>query len=114
MTFDRARQACAYLGSEMVSIGSAAEDQVVFGLLTAQTRAAWIGLRRQQGVFVWVDGSAVGYTHWAPGEPNNERGQEDCVLIWGPSIENNPLRSRWNDAPCAKPPRDAVVCERAP
>lgn len=29
----------------------------------------------------WVDHSAVSYTHWAPGEPNNANGEEQCVQM---------------------------------
>lgn len=29
----------------------------------------------------WTDFSPVTYTHWAPGEPNNANGEEQCVQM---------------------------------
>ena len=50
---------------------------------------------------------------WAAGEPNNEGGGENCVLVWGPALSNPQLPGKWNDAACHTA-RDTVVCERKP
>ncbi|XP_066301793.1 CD209 antigen-like [Branchiostoma lanceolatum] len=59
----------------------------------------WFGLhdQREEGSFEWVDGSALGtYNSWAPGEPSDSGGKEDCVLYSGwPS-----RKDKWNDVPC--------------
>ncbi|MEO1521491.1 MAG: calcium-binding protein, partial [Cyanobacteria bacterium J06633_2] len=44
----------------------------------------------QEGTFEWVNGEAVTFTDWAPGEPNDFRGREDFV-------EMNFSNGRWND-----------------
>ncbi|XP_035688952.1 alpha-N-acetylgalactosamine-specific lectin-like [Branchiostoma floridae] len=43
----------------------------------------WFGLhdRWEDGIFEWEDGSALGtYNNWAPGQPDNRRGNKDCVF----------------------------------
>lgn len=114
MSYASAKQLCTQTGGQVASIGTAAEDQFVYGLLPATSQAAWIGLRRSGASFSWESGEPLAYTNWATGEPNNSAGTEDCVLIWGPALGNAALRTKWNDAPCDTPGRDSVICERAP
>lgn len=54
----------------------------------------WIGINDSytEGTFAWEDGSAVDYTNWAYGEPNDAGGYEDCgEFTWG---------WQWNDLNC--------------
>ncbi|KAI8500095.1 hypothetical protein Bbelb_224120 [Branchiostoma belcheri] len=52
----------------------------------------WIGLAKTEaGQWEWPDGAVPVFTAWAPGEPNNAGGREDCGELW---------KSGWNDAPC--------------
>uniref|UniRef100_A0A3B5A5J2 C-type lectin domain-containing protein n=1 Tax=Stegastes partitus TaxID=144197 RepID=A0A3B5A5J2_9TELE len=55
----------------------------------------WLGLsdRKEEGKWLWVDGSRVRTAFWQTGEPNNS-GNEDCVEI----INGN---EKWNDARCS-------------
>ncbi|XP_019644914.1 PREDICTED: collectin-10-like [Branchiostoma belcheri] len=67
----------------------------------------WIGLsdQNEEGVFEWVDGTALGeYSSWVPGEPNEYGEHKDCVLHMG--------RGTWNDEPCRIPAR--FICEVIP
>jgi hypothetical protein len=107
-----ATQLCAMNNGQVASIQSAAENKFVFGLLHFANQAVWIGLKRQGQNFAWVDGSAVGYLNWAPGEPNNEDGTENCSVMWGPALKNAAWHGLWNDVPCGDPGRDTVVCKR--
>ena len=64
---------------------------------TAGTIGAWIGLKRKAGdMFYWVDSSPLQgqYQNWKNGEPNNYRGNENCVYMRGEK------RGEWNDDPC--------------
>ena len=45
-----------------------------------------------EGQWVWSDGSAVDYTNWDTGEPNNWMGDEDCALFW-----SGGERGKWHD-----------------
>ena len=44
----------------------------------------WIGLNKLEieGTWVWADGSNSTYRNWAPNEPNDPGGYQDCGCIW--------------------------------
>uniref|UniRef100_A0A8C9Z632 C-type lectin domain-containing protein n=1 Tax=Sander lucioperca TaxID=283035 RepID=A0A8C9Z632_SANLU len=47
----------------------------------------------QEGVWMWSDGSTFDYKSWAPGQPDNTDGVENC-------LEN--YNDKWNDNSCPK------------
>ncbi|XP_033107417.1 macrophage mannose receptor 1-like isoform X2 [Anneissia japonica] len=55
----------------------------------------WIGLREYEirGVYTWSDSTPFDYVNWAPGEPNDFNGEEQCVELYT-SIGS------WNDLNC--------------
>ena len=58
----------------------------------------WIGLTDSatEGHFIWQHSSKpLGWSNWEGGEPNNNFGNEDCVLLLK-SLYNR----KWNDADC--------------
>ena len=58
----------------------------------------WIGLVRQGDSpgWSWADGTALDYTGWMDGEPNNSGGMENCVHeIIASSVQG------WNDRDCS-------------
>ena len=46
----------------------------------------------------WSDGTPVDYTNWNPNEPNNYKGQENCV-----TYNVNGQGGGWNDMTCYWP-----------
>lgn len=42
---------------------------------------------------------------WAPGEPNNVHGNEDCLMLFA-----EPEKLRMNDSPCEMP--NLYICEK--
>ncbi|XP_027879684.1 brevican core protein [Xiphophorus couchianus] len=60
----------------------------------------WVGGRRLDKRFVWLDGSRWSYEDWLPGEPNHTSGVENCVEILG--------NGKFNDFTCWEP--QAFVC----
>lgn len=124
MDYATAVQVCAANGAQVASIHSKDENEFLYELLDKLPflgpASAWIGLKRTgagagPASFAWEDGSAVSYTRWAPGEPNNEEGDEDCAILWGPGLKNYPeFLGKWNDAPCDEPGRTTVLCKRIP
>lgn len=84
------------LGGNLVTINDAAENEYVRSTISnfgGVPRVLWIGLNdvAVENTFVWADGSALGYTNWNAGEPNNV-GNEDYVLMVDPTT------GKWNDA----------------
>ncbi|KAK2508309.1 hypothetical protein MC885_018145 [Smutsia gigantea] len=105
-TWDAAQQSCAGAGAHLVIIGDLDEQ----GFLSQNTRGHgyWLGLRavrRGHGVqgYQWVDGVTLSFSHWNLGEPNDSRGQEDCIMMLHTGM--------WNDAPCGNE-RDNWICEK--
>ena len=58
--------------------------------------------------FYWVDKTPVDYTNWAPGEPNDSVGNENCVEFY----TNGGLARQWNDGYCNNNKR--FVCKKRP
>ncbi|XP_014901012.1 brevican core protein-like [Poecilia latipinna] len=60
----------------------------------------WVGGRRLDRRFIWLDGSRWSYQDWLPGEPNHTAGVENCVEILG--------NGKFNDFTCWE--AQAFVC----
>ncbi|XP_078656974.1 uncharacterized protein LOC144903052 isoform X2 [Branchiostoma floridae x Branchiostoma belcheri] len=69
----------------------------------------WIGLddQRNEGQWTWVDGTALGagYAAWAPGEPNDMDGRQDCAYYWGARDY------QWDDGQCNVFHRFSFICQ---
>ncbi|MCA9560736.1 MAG: hypothetical protein KC583_19445, partial [Myxococcales bacterium] len=95
-----ARAWCAAYGADLIVIGSAAEGNwAIEQAQQIRDEEYWIGLTdlAEEGVFVWVDGSPLGYRNWDRNEPNDAgagEGTENCVHY---NTEQNP---DWNDQGC--------------
>ncbi|XP_072526876.1 uncharacterized protein [Salminus brasiliensis] len=101
------RQACQSKGADLVIINSRKEQDYINK--TFLRTEAWIGLTdiQTEGVWKWVDGSALTTEFWWPGEPN-DYGNEDCALTGFKYSTSDTLT--WADAPCG---HIAVgLCER--
>ena len=60
--------------------------------------SAWIGLRRDDQTFVWLDGVTANQktVGWADNEPSNYGGRENCTHVNHPNHPFNTI----NDIPC--------------
>jgi len=69
MDWHAARDYCNGLGGHLVTIGSAAENTLIMGMIQAST---WIGLSDEavSGTFLWVNNEPLVYTNWGLGEPS--------------------------------------------
>lgn len=97
---------CAGAGAHLVIVGDLDEQ----GFLSRDTRGRgyWLGLRavrrgRKIQGYQWVDGAPLSFSHWNVGEPNDARGQEDCIMMLHTGL--------WNDAPCGNE-KDNWICEK--
>ncbi len=99
MTYVSAKAACTAMNAHLAFPKSAGVDG--FAETMVGTTNTWIGLtdRATEGTFVWDDGSALVYTNWGTGEPNNggtgSTYQEDCAIIAGAKVDKG-----WDDRPC--------------
>ncbi len=94
-TFTEAEAHAVTLGGHLASIADADENEFVRGMVLGfdgTDRRGWIGFTdaASEGDFQWTDGSAVTFTNWAPGEPNNANNTEHYAELLG----SNGL---WND-----------------
>jgi hypothetical protein len=99
VTYANAKTACSALGmgAHLALLKSAALD--TFAETFIGTVDTWIGANdlATEGTFLWEDGTALAFTNWAPGEPNNAGNayQEDCAIIAGARATK-----QWDDRPC--------------
>lgn len=100
-SWDAAQAACAAARAHLVTIEDADED----GFAAAGVRVnIWIGAndRTREGTFVWVTGEPAAFNRFAPLEPDDPTGQNDCVAI-GPE-------GLWHDRSCGT--AYPYLCER--
>ncbi len=106
-------------GGHLASIQSAGENQFVASVLAAASSTGSTGgmigfsdQGRATNSFAWLDGAAVTFTNWLPGEPSNNytgRGREDCAQMTTTANASGP---QWNDVPCTD--GGPSVCEFTP
>ncbi|XP_036452781.1 macrophage mannose receptor 1-like [Colossoma macropomum] len=92
-----AQKYCREKYTDLVTIKSQEEMNVLIAFLNGTADLSWIGLRQniQQNTtsWIWSDGSNSTYTYWKTGEPDNPVG-DNCVTLW-----RSPEYT-WNDAGC--------------
>ncbi len=90
-------------GLDLVAIQNIEENNFVASLIPNNQFAVWIGLNDYvtNGVYVWSDESLPTYFNWRSGEPNNNSGDEDYVIMYGP-VSYPGAFSTWNDEPCGE------------
>ncbi|XP_026010747.1 type-2 ice-structuring protein-like [Astatotilapia calliptera] len=96
MSWARAERNCLSMGANLASVHSIREYQKI-QRLTAHYGypQIWIGGTDapQEGIWLWSDGTSFHYSHWCPGEPNNDRNQHCIQMNYGDS-------KCWDDLRC--------------
>ncbi|XP_048036002.1 C-type lectin domain family 4 member M-like [Megalobrama amblycephala] len=94
------RKYCRDQGADLVIIKSEEKQRYITSLVNERmsSERVWIGLTdiQQEGNMKWVDNSILNQGFWDTGEPNNERGNENCVEL----MPSYPVLN-WNDLPCS-------------
>ncbi|KAK3572876.1 hypothetical protein QTP86_009318 [Hemibagrus guttatus] len=93
MNWLQAQQYCArqYRGLAVVTSD---EEYARLQDMAGNSGNSWIGMYRSEtnaSVWLWVDGKAHPYTHWASGQPNNAGTIQNCVYS---------MPDGWNDYYC--------------
>ncbi|XP_072525632.1 uncharacterized protein [Salminus brasiliensis] len=93
-SWSKSREDCRERGADLLIINSREEQKFIHKL--RGDRWAWIGLTdsEREGVWKWVDGSALITGFWGTGEPNGSK--EHCVLT---SYMSDPVKN-WADFTC--------------
>ncbi len=88
-TWFDAQATCVANGGHLAIVNDTQENTFLANFLT--TQSAYIGLsdHETEGEFKWVNGDALGYTNWYPGQPNNFNGSQHFVEL----LSNG----QWND-----------------
>lgn len=86
------------LAAHLVTVNDAAENAFLINRFGSSV-SLWLGLHRvapHDPAFMWADGTAVAYTNWAGGEPNDCGG---CVndLLNGEQYAHTYTNGTWND-----------------
>ena len=118
--FENAEATCQSSGSHLVSIHSAAEntfvaDLAATGITLDWDGMTWIGMHKVNNEWAYTDGTPVDFYNWAPGQPDNSKGKENCVQIISDELkgkEHTAYHTGWNDILCSDSLR-ALVCKRA-
>ncbi|MEO1622143.1 MAG: LamG-like jellyroll fold domain-containing protein, partial [Cyanobacteria bacterium J06632_3] len=99
-SWDEAQAEARGLGGNLVTVNGAAEEtwlRSTFG----STERLWTGLNDAaiEGQWSWVSGEAVTYTNWAPGEPNDNLGNQDFGTInYNDQWDDTEIDGIWNPA----------------
>lgn len=88
-----AERYCKELGGNLVKIESEEKNNVIAQKVKELNKTFYIGAsdEKEEGKFVWRDGSAVTYINWSQNEPNNaaDCGGENYVQMYA--------NGKWND-----------------
>ncbi|XP_028418897.1 mannose-binding protein C-like [Dendronephthya gigantea] len=94
-----ARKSCTSQGGDLAVPTNAEENRFIFNeIKNPNARDPYIGLFRVDGEnkFKTVYGAEPSYKNWGSGEPNDYKGNEDCVAL---RINDG----KWNDVNCFSP-----------
>ncbi|XP_008413169.1 galactose-specific lectin nattectin-like [Poecilia reticulata] len=86
MTWAAAESVCLSLDGHLASIRSTNEYNFIRQLVLSSSKTnaqSWIGGHdsAEEGNWLWSDGSKFLFHHWGKNEPNNGKGNEDCMEI---------------------------------
>lgn len=113
MTWAEAVSYCNAQGGYLATVGSQQEYEKLIELANQSGRKVlFLGAQRgSDGNFQWINGEEFSFTAWMQGEPNNDGGNENCLVMF---LVNN--QWVWADVPNDLSPyygADAVgfICE---
>lgn len=83
-TWSEARTACENAGGYLATITSEEEyNRVLEAVYASDRKVLWLGAQKDEGnMFKWITGEEFSYASWLSGEPNNEGGNENCLVMF--------------------------------
>lgn len=105
-TWQEANETCREMDSHLALSKSITENEFIAVEVARPEARVWIGLKRNQGEFVWSDGSKSEFTNWADREPKDASVTgRDCVTLLSEDIFYS-----WEVRGCEE--RQSFICER--
>ncbi|XP_072525644.1 CD209 antigen-like protein C [Salminus brasiliensis] len=106
-SWSESREDCRKRGADLLIINSREKQEFITRNFGTEV---WIGLTdsEREGVWKWVDGSALTTGFWWKGEPNDYEKKEDCAITGYKGA--TPGASNWADYPCDHPV--VRICEK--
>ena len=89
-TWEEIEAKCREMGGYLAAITSADENEFVGKTMGG---IHWLGARREEDTWRWVNGEPWGYSNWSNGQPDNYDNSESCLEI------NRFGTGQWNDIP---------------
>lgn len=104
--WDTASSICQSKAMELLIIENEEESKKIAEIAMGyKPYYLWLGAKRRGNRFFWdYTAQQVNFTKWAPGQPDNANGKEDCVHL------SLPDTSLWNDAPCWE--QNFFICQQ--
>lgn len=98
----------AFSLSMLLTIQNKESFLIIFLYSDLRNNHWWVGGRKVNTVWQWMTSLypsyAATYTYWAPGEPNDTAGKEECLEMYHYQHD-----FRWNDIPCND--NQPYICE---
>lgn len=84
VTWSEAKANCEAEGGYLATVTSADEYARILEAAEASGKnVLWLGAKRDAtGQFQWITKESFSYTSWLSGEPNNEGGTENCLVMF--------------------------------
>ncbi|XP_052067137.1 macrophage mannose receptor 1-like [Mytilus californianus] len=103
-TWFQARDYCRSIGTDLVSVHNEKETNFLINSFTR--KFLWIGLSnfKNNGSYMWSDGTSLDYTYWGRTEPNDVNNNENCAHLFLSKSK------KWNDNSCFMSFR--FICKR--
>ncbi|XP_078702848.1 uncharacterized protein LOC144928428 isoform X1 [Branchiostoma floridae x Branchiostoma belcheri] len=98
--WDQAQAWCNRNGGHLAHIKTSAQQSLLKDMAMAHHGTNyWIGCndRQAEGTWRWSDGSRLSFTNWAPTQPDNADGIQDCGILY--NIYNY---AYWDDTQCIR------------
>ncbi|XP_063070605.1 basic proline-rich protein-like [Engraulis encrasicolus] len=100
-TFSHGRLFCQSLGADLVIVKSQEKQSY----LTTMYYAGWIGVKKKDGIWRWIDDTPLSTGYWHPTQPD----ASECVVIHS-SSNTSDIRT-WHDYACENSWQYSI-CER--
>lgn len=116
LSWPEARDKCVELGGQLATVKNADENEFILALASrASSDSFWLGATDEasEGNWVWVDGTPVTFTNWAPEQPSNhDQAEHYLYLLIRHERDWVKQEMKWGDLPSAPDgPKPGFICE---